>query len=74
MPIPIGAMYVALCLTAASMTTVKTNKIVVNISMKQPCAMDVPPPSFRSTVIGPGKVADATPAAAMEAMICAMTM
>jgi hypothetical protein len=35
-PIPIGARKVAFCLTAASMMTVKTNCMVVNISMKRP--------------------------------------
>ena len=44
-PMPMGAMYVALCFSAANMKMVKTSCAVRNISMKTPCTAFVPPPS-----------------------------
>ena len=71
-PIPIGARYVALCFSAASMKMVKTNSAVKNISRKTPCAIVVPPPREVDTLSGPGRIAETTPAAAMPASIWAM--
>jgi hypothetical protein len=72
MPMPMGARKVALCLTAASMMTLKTSIVVVNISIKTPLTMLVSPFSLTSTAMGPGNRADTTPAAAMAPIICAM--
>lgn len=72
MPIPIGASHVAFDFTAASKITVMTNIVVVNISMKRPRTIEVPPPRRTLTGNGPGKSADETPAAAMPPRICAV--
>ena len=74
MPIPIGASQVDFDLTAASMITVMTNMVVVNISMKRPRTTEVPLPSRTWTGNGPGNRADEMPAAAMPPSICAVTM
>lgn len=62
-PMPMGARKVALCLTAASMMTAKHSCVVVNISMKQPRAIEVSPPSRTFTAMGPGSVAETAAAA-----------
>ena len=71
MPIPIGASHVDFDFIAASMMTVMTNIVVVNISMKSPRTTEVPPPRRTWTGDGPGRRADETPAAAMPPRICA---
>ena len=67
-PIPNGARYVARCFSTASMRITKTSCAVRNTSIKSPCEIDVPPPRTVSTAMGPGYIADTTPAAAMPAM------
>jgi len=62
-PIPIGAMNVPLCFSAASIKIVNTSCAVRNISMKRPWTTEVPPPSVVRTVKGPGNKPAQTPAA-----------
>ena len=62
-PIPIGAIKVPLCFSAASMKIVKTSSAVKNISMNRPWTIEVPPPRFVRTVRGPGKRAEQMAAA-----------
>ncbi len=68
-PIPTGATKVALLFSAASMKMVKTNIVVKNISIKTPCAFDVPAPNDVRTLNGPGYKPSTTPAAAIPPMI-----
>lgn len=68
-PIPIGAINVPLCFSAASMKIVKTNSAVRNISIKRPRTIDVPPPKLVVKVMGPGKRAETIAAAAMPPII-----
>ena len=72
--IPIGASHVAFDLTAASIITVMTNIVVVNISMKRPRTIEVPPPRRTFTGNGPGKSEEETPAAAIPPGVCAVTI
>lgn len=71
-PIPNGAMKVALCFSTASISIVSTNWAVRNISMNSPCAIDVPLIRRVPTAREVGKMAEATPAAAMPPTSCAM--
>ena len=72
-PIPIGAIKVPLCFSAASMKIVKTSCAVRNISMKRPRTTEVPADRFVRTRSGPGKRAETTAAAAMPPRICDIT-
>lgn len=72
-PIPMGAIKVPLCFSAASMKMVKTSSAERNISMKRPCTTEVPPPRFVRTVRGPGNSAEHIAAAVIPPSICAMT-
>lgn len=71
---PTGAMKVDLCFSTASMRMTKTSSAVKKNSINKPCAVLVPPPSVVVTVIGPGKSADTTPAAAMPPTSCVANM
>ncbi len=73
-PMPMGAMYVALCFSAANMKMVKTNCAVRNISMKTPCTTFVPPPSDVRITRGPGNRTLTMPALDMAPAIWEMTM
>ena len=66
---PIGAINVALCFSAANMNTVKTNSVVRNISINNPCGMDVPPDDFVPTVNGAGNKHETIAAAMMPPRI-----
>lgn len=70
-PIPIGAMKVDLCFSAANMKMQKMSIAVKNISMKTPRLIEVPGLRRVRTASGPGKVADTTPAADMAPNNCA---
>lgn len=67
---PMGAMNVPLCFSAANMKIVKTSWAVRNISMKRPCVIDVPPDRLVRTVSGPGKRAEQIAAAVIPPRIC----
>ena len=71
-PMPTGATKVALLFSAASMKIVNTSIVVKNISMKTPCAMDVPAPKDVRTLSWPGYKTSTIPAAAMPPMIWEM--
>jgi len=73
-PMPMGAMYVALCFSAANMKMVKTNCAVRNISMKTPCTAFVPPPSDVRITKGPGNKILTMPALDMAPAIWETTM
>lgn len=68
-PIPIGAMKVPLCFSAASIKIVKTNSAVRNISMKRPRVIDVPPAKAVPDVTGPGNRAETRAAAVIPPRI-----
>jgi hypothetical protein len=68
-PIPTGATKVAFVFSAASIRTVMTSSAVRNISIKTPCAIEVPFVRVVRTLNGPGKMHFTTPAAAMPATI-----
>jgi hypothetical protein len=70
-PMPIGAINVPLCFSAANMKMVKTSSAVRNISMKRPCVTEVPPPRFVRTVKGPGNKAEQIAAAVIPPSTCA---
>jgi hypothetical protein len=71
-PMPIGAMKVERCFSAASMKMQKMSCAVKNISMNKPRTADVSGLSVVRTESGPGKSADTTPAAAIAPRICEM--
>jgi hypothetical protein len=66
---PIGAMGVALCFSAASINTTKTSCIVRNISIKRPWTIDVSLLRVVVAKIGPGERPETTPAAAIAPRI-----
>jgi hypothetical protein len=67
---PIGAMKVERCFSAASMKMQKMSCAVKNISMNKPRTVDVSGLSIVRTESGPGKSVDTTPAAAIAPRIC----
>jgi len=62
-----GARNVARCFSTANMKITSKNWIVRNISMNNPCTIEVPAPKETLTSKGPGKRAETTPAAEMPA-------
>lgn len=71
-PIPMGAMKVARCFSAANMKIVKTSCIVKNISMNRPCTTVVGFARVVATLNPPGWRPYTTPEAAIAPSICAM--
>jgi hypothetical protein len=69
---PIGAMKVERCFSAASMKMQKMSCAVKNISMNKPRTADVSGLSVVRTESGPGKSAETMPAAAIAPRICEM--
>lgn len=65
LPIPTGAMKVALCFSFASMRIVKTSSAVKNASMKRPFGILRPSDSVVRTFAGAGKSPIIKPEAAM---------
>ena len=72
-PNPTGAMKVALCFSMARKKTVRTRKMVRNISMNKPCETEVPPPREVRTVRGPGRSALVMAAATIPPSSCTTT-
>ena len=70
-PMPIGAMKVALCFSAANMKMVRRSMKVKNISMNRPRVIDVSRLRVVFTDSGPGNSPDTTAAAAMAPSSCA---
>jgi hypothetical protein len=70
-PMPMGAMKVSCDFSAASMSTTNTRRDVKNISMNNPCEMDVPPPKTEfARAMLTGNMAETRPPAQREAISC----
>ena len=69
-PIPIGAINVAFDFSAARNSTVRTSSAVKNISIKSPCAIDVPPVNLVWTDRVPGNMHKTSAAATIPPSIC----
>lgn len=71
LPIPTGAMNVALCFSFANIRTVKTSSAVKKASMKRPLGMLSPSLNVVLTLAGAGNNATISPEAAILPTICA---